>query len=320
MSDDCLLVLHDRPHEVVPTLSAGCPGLRIEVAGTPAEVQPALAAHQPTVVFSIKHGGFPGLAHRPAVHHPSVRWVHVGGSGIEHLGPWSPQRVMVTSSAGVLAPFLAERSLAALLALSTGLPRLRDQQRAGVWHPTRFRTLAGRTAVIVGLGHTGSALARLLRPLGLHVVGLKRTPGPHPHADEVLGLDALDAVLPRADVLSVHLRLTPSTRGLLDARRLQQLPADALVLQASRGPVLDTSALCRLLDSGRVAGAWLDVFDTEPLPPTDPLWHQRRLLVTPHCADQVTDFPARFAARFVSLWQARTRGVPLPALVPPSLS
>lgn len=312
-----LLVLHSTPDEVLPTLLAGCPELSVAVARAPAEVVPALAAHRPGVVFSIKHGGFPGPAHRPAVHAESVRWVHVGGSGYEHLGAWDPARVTVTNSAGVLAPFLAERALAALLALGTGLRAHITDQAHTTWAPTRFRSLRGRTAVVVGLGHTGVALARLLRSLGMTVVGVRRTAQPHPDADEVVALADLDAVLPRADVLSLHVRLTPETRGLIGSDQLDRLPRGAIVLNSARGPVLDAAALVHHLHADPSARAWLDVFDVEPLPASDPIWSQPGVLVTPHCADQVDDFPVHFARRFASLWQGTRTGRPLPALVSP---
>jgi phosphoglycerate dehydrogenase-like enzyme len=312
-----ILVLHDRPDEVLPTLRAGFPHAMFHVAHRPEDVAPALASFRPDTVFSIKHSGFPGPAHRPAVEFPTVRWFHVGGSGYEHLGRWDPSAVTVTNSAGVLAPFLAERALGALLALTTGLVHHIDQQRRAHWSPTRFRSLQGRTAVLIGMGHTGTAFARLLRPLGLHVVGVRREPVPHPDVHEVVPLAALDDLLPRADILSLHVRLTDTTRGLLDARRLARLPPGAIVLNAARGPVLDASALAAHLTAGRLDGAWLDVFETEPLPSDSPLWRTPGLLVTPHCADQVDDFPARFAARFVALARDLQAGVSLPALVPP---
>ena len=117
------------------------------------------------------------------------------------------------------------------------------------------------------------------------------------------GPEALRSLLPRADVLSLHVPLTPATSGMIGAGELALLPEGALVLNAARGAVLSEEGLLGALEQN-VAGAWLDVFEQEPLPEVNPLWRHPRILVTPHCADQVADFPARFAARFRDLWLA----------------
>jgi phosphoglycerate dehydrogenase-like enzyme len=312
-----LLVLHSDPAEVRPVLEAGCPGVELAVAAQEEDVPVALARFRPDAVFSIKHSGFPGAAHRPALDHPGVGWFHVGGSGIDHLGRWDAGRTTVTNSAGVLAPFLAEMSIAAMFSMGVGLPAFAAAQGAGQWAPRRFRALAGRTLVVVGLGRVGAELGWRARALGLHVVGVRRQARPHPAADEVVALESLDEVLPRAEVLSLNLRLVPETVGLIGASRLGLLPPGALLLSSARGAILDEEALLSALDVGRLAGAWLDVFREEPLPPGHALWSHPRVVVTPHCGDQVEDFPARFAARFVELWQGLAAGQPLPALVPP---
>lgn len=312
-----LLVLHSEPAEVLPVLEAGCPGAELAVASRGEEVPQALARFGPDAVFSIKHSGFPGPAHRPALVHPGVGWFHVGGSGIDHLGRWDARRVAVTNSAGVLAPFLAEMSIAAMFSMGVGLPAFAAAQRAGEWAPRRFRALAGRTLVVVGLGRVGSELAWRARALGLHVVGVRRRARPHPAADEVVALGELDAVLRRAEVLSLNLRLVPETVGLIGAARLGLLPPGALLLNSARGAILDEQALLEALDAGGLSGVWLDVFREEPLPAGHPLWSHPRVLLTPHCGDQVEDFPARFAARFVELWQGLAAGRALPALAPP---
>lgn len=299
------LVLHSEPREVLGILGR-CADLDWRVAVSPEEVEPLLASHRPTVVFSIKHSQFPGEAHRPAILAPSVRWFHVGGSGIDHLAGYDANAVKLTTCAGVLAPFLAERALAALLYLSTGLDALVAAQSRQAWEPRRFETLAGRTALIVGAGQVGDQLAQRLRALGLEVHGVGRAPRESPYYEAVHGAGELDEWLPRADVVSVHLPLNAQTRGQFGRDRLALLAPGAIFLNSSRGAVVDEAALLeRIREPGNtgLGGAWLDVFETEPLPRTSPLWGEPRVLVTPHCADQVVDFPARFAERFVELWK-----------------
>ena len=308
-----LLVLHDRPAEVLPVFERELSGCQVAVATGPEQVGPAIQQHHPDAIFSIKHSGFPGEHHRPALHHPSVRWFHVGGSGIDHLGRWDPTRVTVTHSAGVLAPVLAEMALAAMLSLSTRLHEHQRTQATATWRPRRFRPLAGRTLLVVGVGHVGGALATLARGLGMRVVGIRASSQPHPALHELHQPDALHQLLPSADVVSLHVRLTPHTRGLIGPRELSLLPPGAVLLNSSRGAVVDEDALIDALDS-HLGGAWLDVFHVEPLPSDHPLWRRPDVLLTPHCADQSTDFPARFARRFVDL---ATSTAPLPALSPP---
>ncbi len=319
MDTERLLILHDRPREVIDVISQRLPGLQMLAATAPEAVPSALASHHPTIVFSIKHGGFPGPAHRPAVLHPSVRWFHVGGSGVEHLSPW-PARVQVTNSAGVLAPFLAETALAAMLSLSTGLHRYGDDQRQRVWAPRRFRPLAGRTLLIVGLGSTGGALAEHARSLGMRVVGIRESGASHPAADAVHLPAALDELLPHADVVSLHVRHTRQTHGLMGRGALARMKPGALLLNSSRGGVVDQDALRDALQAGHLGGAWLDVFEREPLPEDDPLWSMPGVIITPHAADLVTDFPARFAHRFCDLFGHYRAGTPLPVVASPDMA
>lgn len=313
------LALCDRPGEVAPVLEA-LEGWRWSYAAAPDEVRPALDARRPSVVFSIKHAGFPGPAHLPAYLEPGVRWFHVGGAGTDHLDGHLRGGVRLTTSAGVLAPFLAERALAGLLHLVTGMGPQLAAQAERRWAPTRFRPLAGRRVLVVGAGATGAAFARRVRAFGCEVTGVRASGAPREGFDRMFGPGELDRLLGEADVLSLHVRLTPATRHLIDGRRLGLLPEGALLLNAARGAVLEEGALPAALEGG-LAGAWLDVFEEEPLPATSPLWHHPRVLVSPHHADQVEDFPARFARHFVEL--AR-RGGPAdpgapPAADPPTL-
>ncbi|MCE9577325.1 MAG: D-2-hydroxyacid dehydrogenase [Deltaproteobacteria bacterium] len=305
-----LLVLHDRPDELRATLAA-IPDADVAFATAPDEVAPALARTRPDAVFSIKHSGFPGAAHRPAIEFPTVRWFQVGGSGYEHVAPWDRDRVIVTNCQGVLARQLAETVVAAILAFNRGLLRYRDDQRAHRWAPMRFRALAGQTLVIVGVGAIGGELATLGKALGLRVIGVRRGREPHPALDEQHGPEALHAVLARADIVSVHVRATPETAHLLDTAAFAAIKPGALFVNTSRGSVVDEDALRAALDRGALAGAYLDVFAQEPLPSASPWWDRPDVLVTPHAADTVDDWPVRFAEVFVDNVARWRTGAPL---------
>lgn len=295
-----ILVLHDTPADFEDWLVEECPEHLFYWARQPDEVGPALKKFEPEAVLSIKHSAFPGEAHKPALDYPSVRWFHVGGSGYEHLGRWEPGRVIVTNSAGVLAPFHAERAMAGLLALSTGVLRARRAQREKRWEPERFPTLQGKTLLIVGAGGTGSELALRARGFGLRIVGVRRDVSqPSPPTDELHPPESLPELWPRADILSLNIPLTPETRHLVDQSVLSLLPSHCILLNGARGAVVDEQALVAALIQEQIAGAWLDVFEQEPLPPESPLWSMDNVLITPHSADQVQDFPLRFARHFV---------------------
>lgn len=307
-SQRAALLIHSDPSEVMETLRL-CEGLLWSAATSGPEVTEALQVRLPEVVFSIKHSGFPGALHRPALDSPGLKWFHVGGAGMDHLGldadgGGGPPGVRVTNCAGVLAPFLAERAMAALLHLTTGMGDFLLAQGERAWRPSRFRSLRGRTILIVGAGHTGTEVARLARALGMRVLGIRGSGEPRPEYDDMAAPDRLGDWLQNADVVSLHVRSTEATRHLIGAEQLAALPDGAVVLNSARGAVLDEAALLAALDRN-VGAAWLDVFEVEPLSEGSPLWSHPRVLVTPHCADQVEDFPRRFAAHFVQLWRDR---------------
>lgn len=313
-------MLHNQPSDFQNWLTRECPGHAIRWAVDGGQVSELLEEFQPEAVLSIKHSDFPGEEHEPALRCPSVRWFHVGGSGTEHLGRWDPNGVTVTNSVGILAPFHAERSMAGLLALSTGLLQQRRDQSQRLWSPGRFESLQGKTMLIVGLGRTGVELAHRAKAFGLRLLGVRASGESHPAVEQVFLPRDLPALWPRADVLSLNLRATEQTRNMVDRGVLRSLPPGALLLNASRGSVLDQSALEECLRDGHLGGAWLDVFEQEPLPSESGLWELPNVLISAHCADQVQDFPLRFAQLFGQNLQRLEAGLPLLNPVSPPVS
>ena len=303
-----ILVLHDTPGDFDEWLRERFPQHEFGWAQNPGEVAEHLERLEPEVVFSIKHSEFPGPAHLPALHHPAVKWFQVGGSGYEHLGEWDRAQVTVTNSAGVLAPFHAERAMAGLLALSTGLLRARRLQKKATWSPDRFSSLQGRTLLVVGLGQTGRVLARRAASFGMKIIGVKRSPEHCPGVDEVHPVEMLDRLWERADVVSLNVPHNVETHHLVNKEVLRKLKPHALFLNGSRGSVVDEQALVEALRRKAIAGAWLDVFEQEPLPSESPLWGMDQVIITPHSADQVTDFPLRFARFFAENLERYAQG------------
>jgi phosphoglycerate dehydrogenase-like enzyme len=223
---------------------------------------------------------------------PTLRWAHSGSAGIgSSLFPELVRSDLVlTNSAGIHAPPMAETVIAMILHFARGLDFAVRAQARRHWFKEPFesadtpvREIGGRTLGIVGFGGIGREVGVRASALGMRVVASRRRPIPGPPWAEVFsGGDALDRVLERSDYLVVSVPSTGATRGLIGREELERLPAGAVVVNVARGSVLDTDALIRLLRAGRLRGAALDVFEREPLPPDSPLWSMPNVLVTPH--------------------------------------
>ena len=306
-----VLIAHNEPDDFRDLLAARFPDVRFVYAATAEEVLAGLREHDPEVVFSIKHPGSPDPVHAPIPRHPSVRWIQVGGSGFDHLAPWDAERITVTNGAGVLAPYLAESVTGAMLSLACGFPNYAERQRERRWRPVPFTPLRGRTLLVVGFGHIGECVARNAKALGMRVLATRSTPAPHPAADAVHGPDALAALLPEADFVSLHVRLDAATRGLLSREAIAAMKPGACLVNTSRGAVVDEAALVDALRSGHLGGAYLDVFETEPLPAGSPLWTMPNVILTPHASDNIVGWPRRFAELFADNLDRWLAGEPL---------
>jgi phosphoglycerate dehydrogenase-like enzyme len=302
-----VLIYADNAGPLAADLRARCPGETVHAVDRADALPGALAAHRPEVVFSIKSPVLGPETHRPILDATSVRWLHVGGSGYEHVAGWDAGRITLTNCAGVLAPFLAETVIGALLALNCGLLRYHAQQRERIWRQHAFRPLMGQTLLVVGAGAIGGEVARRAGGLGMRVIGLRRSGGPVVGVDEMRPPGALTSSLGEADAVTLHLRLTRATEGLFDAAMFAAIKPGAIFINTARGGHVVTDDLLAALRSGHLGGAYLDVFETEPLPPESPLWSAPNLLISPHAADGVADWEARFAALFaenLAHWRA----------------
>ena len=193
--------------------------------------------------------------------------------------------ILVCNQPGRTAPIVAEHALALLMAVAKRAAFFTASMRDGRWERMDTVYLNGKTLGVIGAGDIGGAVARLGRALGMEVVAWT----PHPSAEraERLGVRflALDELLALADAVSIHVKLTDQTRGLIGARELARMRPGALLVNTARGPVVDAAALKAALDSGHLGGAGLDVFAEEPLPAADPLLACEQVVLTPHCAD-----------------------------------
>jgi phosphoglycerate dehydrogenase-like enzyme len=216
--------------------------------------------------------------------------------------------VRLTGSSGSTAVPIAHNVLAAVLAQSRGFGHWLAAQRARTWRPltgaARPREIAGQRAVVVGAGPIGREVGRQLSGVGFHTIAVRRTVQPTPHFAETVALTALDSVLPACDWLILALPLAEETRGLIDARRLALLPPAARLANVARGELVDEAALTAALLGGRLAGAYLDAFATEPLPADSPLWSHPEVWITPHNSSASQGHERRVVDRFLAELEA----------------
>jgi phosphoglycerate dehydrogenase-like enzyme len=232
---------------------------------------------------------------------PALKWVNVPSAGVEYLMPldWLPDGVLLTNNSGTHGPRAAESVTMAVMMLNTGMPRILANQRACRWEQVYGTVLTGKTAALIGLGGLGRPSAQALRNFGVRIHAVRRNPAPDPDADKVFGMDGLHDALRDADFLIVAAPLTQETRGMIGAGELDCLKRGAGVVNVGRGPIVDYDALRARLESGRLGGAFLDVFEPEPLPADSPLWSTRNLIVTPHVS---SDDPASYLPRALDIF------------------
>lgn len=316
MTSGPVLIAHARAEALRARLSLRFPDQTFLVADGDSALRDALAEN-PVAALTIKVPEFGVTEYAKIIDAPSMRWVFVGGSGYEHIGTWDPRRVSVTNCVGVLAPFLADTCMGAILSLNQRLLDYREDQRERRWQPKNFTPLASQTLLVVGVGAIGGALAERAKAFGMRVIGVRRSGETHPSIDEMYGPDALLALLGNADVVSVHLRLTDETRGVFDARAFATMKDSALFLNTSRGGCVVEPDLIRALETGALRGAYLDVFETEPLPDDAPIWRAPNLLISPHASDSTVDWEERFCDLFATNLERWRSGANLINVVAP---
>jgi phosphoglycerate dehydrogenase-like enzyme len=247
----------------------------------------------------------------------ALEWVHTHSAGADRpiYAELRARGVAVTTSSGANAQVVAQTALAGLLALARRFPELMAAQRERRWAPLQAgpapRDLVGQTAVLVGWGPIGRALQPMLTLLGLKVLVVRRSAAPAGSDVRTLPCTALPGVLPRADWLVLACPLNAETQGLVDAAALAALPRGAHLINVARGEVVVQAALVDALQSGHLAGAFLDVFEHEPLPPDALLWTLPGVIITPHSAGYSDSHAPRVAAIFADNLRRWLAGAPL---------
>ncbi|MEO5692990.1 MAG: D-2-hydroxyacid dehydrogenase [Usitatibacter sp.] len=245
----------------------------------------------------------------------SLKWVQIHSAGADRpIYPELQSRgVVITTSSGASASIVAQSALAGILALGRKLPQLMEQQRAKQWKSLITNLppdLAGQTAVILGWGPIGQSLAAWLSAIGLKIIVVRNTAnkaGNHP----TFTYDQILEAAPKADWLVIACPLSEKTEKLINKQVLTSLPPGAHVINVGRGEIIEEEALIQRLKERQIAGAYLDVFNKEPLGPDSPLWDIPNVIVTPHSAGHSAGNEGRVAKIFLENLAHQVEGRPL---------
>ncbi len=247
---------------------------------------------------------------------PGLRIVARHGVGVDEVDIDAARRhgVLVTNTPGSNALQVAEHAVAMMLALLKNLPGHAGAIAAGRWRDaaSQGRDVRGLGLGLIGMGHAGRHVARLMAPWGVRIAAYS------PHApDEAFAgvhrVSRLEDLWPQSDILSIHTPLTAATRNMVNAAALTALPRGAVVVNTGRGGIVDEAALLAALDDGHLAGAALDVFAAEPPPAGHPFRNHPKLLCTPHIAGVTPDSLTRMGVMAAECIAATLRGEPVPA-------
>jgi D-2-hydroxyacid dehydrogenase (NADP+) len=254
------------------------PALAIDVVDHRSKVGPYIAAADALLTFT------PMLADEVVRDAVNLKWIQTLGSGVDNLIdlPSLRRDVIVTNVHGIHGAPVSEAALAAMFALGRDLPRFVRNQDRREWARWPARLLDGKTVGIFGIGVIAEALAPKCKALGMRVVGISSNPRELPGFDRIIPRDRLIEAVAGLDYFVLLTPLTPQTRNIIDARVLSAMKPSAYLINLARGGVVDEEALLEVLRRNGIAGAALDVFLEEPLPPDHPFWSLDNLMITTH--------------------------------------
>ena len=265
-------------------------------------------------------GGFTLERFRSVLGLPALRWIHTFSAGVDRYMPevTGHPDILLTNNSGAYDIPIAEHVIAMIFAAAKRVPEhLLAQGRSEWQREVPHAEVRDATLVILGMGSIGGELARLASGVGMRVIAVRRDasrPG-GPGVERVVPSDRFAEVAREADYVAVTAALTPATRGMLSAEVIAGLKPTAWVINIARGPIIDEAALAAALREHRIGGAALDVFETEPLPATSPLWSLDNAILTPHISNSSPRVRERSLALVVENVRRFKAGEPLLNLV-----
>lgn len=227
---------------------------------------------------------------------PNLKWIQLTSAGVDHAldDVLRSSSITLTNAANLHSFAIAEFAVTACLTLAKNVRECYRQKELHLWEPYNPTILRGKTMGIVGFGHIGRRVARIARAFEMRVIGLRRSqrqPGRAPYADVVLPPQHLERLLEESDFVVLTVPLTRETRHMIGAAQLDMMKPSAFLVNVSRGPLVDETALATALRRRSIAGAGMDVFETEPLPVDSPLLELPNLFYSPHIAGWLAEYP-----------------------------
>lgn len=281
-----LVVANPLSEEKINQLKKVVPGAVVEAYKNPKEALPHVSDADALALW-----GFQDV--EPLLQAgPHIRWVHSLSDGVEKLlTPSMMSRpITLTNSHGVHDRAVSEHTLAMLLSWYRRIPDAVRHQQNHEWIRPHGQSLFGKTILIVGFGSIGRAIAQRAKVFETHILAVKKHLSTEMFADHVYTEEQLMDVLPKADIIIAALPSTPDTENFFGKEQFAAMKPSALFINIARASVVDETALIEALENKTIAGACMDVFSKEPLPPDHPFWSMDNVIMTPHIASMVPDF------------------------------
>ena len=277
-----LLLLLALPPEVrakyLENLKRRFPEVKIDLVDHHSKVDPYIGAADMLITFGAH------MADHVLEKGVRLKWIQALGTGVDGIcdRPALRDGVIVTNVHGLHGESMSESALLSMLALARSLPRSLSSQARHAWDRFTVKLVSGKTVGILGVGAIAKDLAPRCKALGMNVVGITSAKRELPGFDRMFARHELAAAVPSLDFLVLLTPYSEQTRGIVDANVLKAMKPSSFLINLARGGIVDEPALLEALSRGTIAGAALDVFATEPLPPAHPFWGMPNVIVTPH--------------------------------------